>query len=157
MSLVLLFSAAVSATAAASADASVDAAVAAQVQLATVLASADAIDGVVAERDGIAFAIARGGEAYRVVATTRAQAVVAVLVTDAGRASAHPAGRLSWLARELAGAAASSIATLAVDETGAVIATTGAGTRYALIAGAGGNTAVAARWAAAWDAPAEPE
>ena len=142
MSLLLLVSAAVTA-------ASADATAAPQAELATLLASATSIDRVEARANGVAFAIERDGETYQLLATTRGAEVVAVVVADLGRAVPHAAGRFTWLAGELAGR--TSITTLAVDASCTVIATTGAGTRYAVIAGEDGNSAVAARWAASWD------
>jgi len=146
MSLVLLVHAAVTATAA-------EPTAAAQAELTTLLATADSIDAVTPAATGVAFAIDRGGEAYRITADTRAGAVVAVTVLDLGRAPAHPRGGLTWLAHELPTGAA--IATIVVDARGTVTAATTTGTRYALLAGHDGNSAVAARWAAAWDAPGD--
>jgi len=54
----------------------------------------------------------------------------------------------SWLSRELDGV---TIASLAVMGDGQVIVATSTGERYELIVATGGNAAVSARWAAAWD------
>ena len=135
---------------AAPADAVVTSPRAAQVQLAETLAAADAIHSISAHRHEIAFAIERGGEAYRVVATTRAKGkVVSLTVTDVGP-SRDDLGSLSWLSNELAEATA--VTNLRVDEDGAVTISTSDGRSYMAIPGrgSGGNVAVEARWAAAW-------
>jgi len=124
---------------------------AAQVQLAEALASADAIHAVSAHGTIVSFAIDRDGESFRIEAVTRGnREVVALTVSEAGPALGAP-GSLSWLADELAQATA--ITTLAVDEDGAVTIATSEGRAYMAIPGrgSGGNMAVEARWAAAWN------
>ena len=127
----------------------------AQVQLAETLASADAIDSVAHAGARITFAIDRDGEAYRVIVTTRANGrhrgeVIALSIEDAGP-SRGDLGSLSWLGAELAEATA--ITGLMADEDGAVTITTSDGRAYMAIPGrgSGGNAAVEARWAAAWN------
>jgi len=128
----------------------------AQVRLAVTLAEADAIHAIRRDpkRATITFAIDRDGEAFDVVATTRARGrhqgeVVALSIVDAGPALGD-VGSLSWLGAELADATA--ITRLVVDEDGAVTITTSEGHAYMAIPGrgSGGNAAVEARWAAAW-------
>ncbi len=123
----------------------------AQVRLAVTLAEADAIHAIAARRGAIVFAIDRDGEALEVVATTRRGAVTGLSITDIGPALGG-AGGLTWLGAELAEATA--ITALSVDEDGAVTITTNDGRAYMAIPGrgSGGNAAVEARWAAAWNA-----
>jgi hypothetical protein len=123
---------------------------AAQVRLAVTLAEADAIHAIGTRRGAIVFAIDRDGEAFEVVATTRKGEVTSLSITDVGIAIGD-AGGLSWLGAELADATA--ITGLAVDEDGAVTITTSDGRAYMAIPGrgSGGNAAVEARWAAAWN------
>jgi hypothetical protein len=122
-----------------------------QVQLAETLASADAIHAVSAHGTIVSFAIDRDGESFRVEAVTHGQGeVVALTVIEAGPALGDP-GSLSWLADELAQATA--VTRLTVDEDGAVTIATSEGRAYMAIPGrgSGGNMAVEARWAAAWN------
>ena len=124
---------------------------AAQVQLAEALASADAIHAVSAHGTIVSFAIDRDGESFRIEAVTRSNSeVVALTVREAGPALGDP-GSLSWLADELAQATA--VTRLVVDEDGAVTIATSDGRAYMAIPGrgSGGNIAVEARWAAAWN------
>ena len=122
--------------------------------LTTFLAGADSIDGVDARGDVVAFSIASAGEAYRITVTTRDWKLVRVVLADLGPAPRalreRTAAGFTWLAHALAHA---QIATLAVAEDGSVTIATTTGEQFAVIRGATGNTAVAARWAAAWDAP----
>ena len=122
----------------------------AQVRLAVTLAEADAIHAIAAKRGAIVFAIDRDGEAFEVIAKTRKGEVIALSIIDVGPAIGD-AGGLSWLGAELAEATA--ITGLAVDEDGAVTITTSDGRAYMAIPGrgSGGNAAVEARWAAAWN------
>jgi len=132
----------------------------AQVQLAVTLSEADAIHAVTARaRAGrtatIVFAIDRDGQTYELVATTRAKGaakgeVIALTITGLGPAIGGP-GNLSWLGAELIDATA--VTALSSDEDGAVTITTSDGRAYMAIPGrgSGGNAAVEARWAAAWD------
>lgn len=128
----------------------------AQVRLAVTLAEADAIHAITARRRTIVFTIDRDGEAYELIANTRTTGrakgeVIALSITDLGPASGL-GGSLTWLGTELAEATA--ITGLAVDADGAVTLTTNDGRAYLAIPGrgSGGNAAVEARWAAAWNA-----
>ncbi|MBL0214636.1 MAG: hypothetical protein IPQ07_12195 [Myxococcales bacterium] len=130
----------------------------AQVRLAEALAEADAIHAVGRRGQRIVFRIDRDGEALEVVVGVRTKgkargAVASLSITAVGPATGD-LGSLSWLGAELADATA--ITALAVDEDGAVTITTSDGRTYMAIPGrgSGGNAAVEARWAAAWDAPA---
>lgn len=126
---------------------------AAQVRLAEVLAEADAVHGVRSiKRHTIAFALDRGGRSLRAIAATRANGdVVSLTITEVGPAR-EDIGNLSWLASELAQTTA--VTRLAVDADGAVTITTSDDRSYMAIPGrgSGGNLAVEARWAGAWDA-----
>jgi hypothetical protein len=124
-----------------------------QAELADALASADSIDAVRADRarHTVTFAIERGGEAYEIVATTRASgAVVAVTIRARGVGTVEP-GNLTWLADVMKDVAA--VTRLSIDEDGAVTVVTSNGMRFMAIPGrgSGGNAAVEARWAAAWN------
>jgi len=129
---------------------------AAQVRLAEVLAEADAIHriaGIDAKRGAhtIAFALDRGDSSVRVIATTRARGeVISLTITPTGPARGDLGG-LSWLSPELAEAIAITRVTVARD--GAVTLTTSDDRAYRALPGrgAGSNTAVEARWTAAWD------
>ncbi|MEJ7600851.1 MAG: hypothetical protein WKG01_23300 [Kofleriaceae bacterium] len=125
----------------------------AQRRLAETLAAADSIDSVVTRDRTVSFAITRAGTAFSVAVTTRKSGEVSSLVvteTPAGRVSEH--GGLSWLSAELASGTA-AVTRLAVDEDGAVTITTRNGRTYMAIPGrgSGGNAAIEAQWAAAWD------
>ena len=127
----------------------------AQVQLAVTLSEADAIYSISARNGAITFAIDRDGQAYEVTATTRAKGkhrgeVIALTITDVGPALGD-VGNLSWLGTDLMDATA--VTTLSSDEDGAVTITTSDGRGYMAIPGrgSGGNAAVEARWAAAWN------
>ncbi len=127
----------------------------AQVRLAVALAEADSIHAIARTGTTIVFAIDDEGEAFEVIATTRARGankgeVIALSITDIGPAIGEIGG-LSWLGAELADATA--ITRLLADEDGAVTITTSDGRAYMAIPGrgSGGNAGVEARWAAAWD------
>ncbi len=130
----------------------------AQVRLAVALAEADAIHAVGRRGQQIVFTIDRDGQAFEVAAGVRTKGrargeVASLSITPVGPA-AGDVGSLSWLGAELADATA--ITALGIDEDGAVTITTSDGRTYMAIPGrgSGGNAAVEARWAAAWDAPA---
>jgi len=126
----------------------------AQVRLAELLAEADAIDAVSARRDAVVFTVERAGAMQEVVATVDARGQVVAVAFDArGDAAArdsHAHGSLGWLSRELDDALA--ITAIAVDRDGTITAITDDERRYRMIPTRDGNTAVEARWAAAWDA-----
>lgn len=103
---------------------------------------APAIAHAGAQRDAVATVDARG--------RVPALAVEPVATEPHDLAFAKPHDQFGWLASELDDALA--ITTLEVGRDGAVTALTDDDRRYRLIAGRGGNTAVEARWAAAWDA-----
>jgi hypothetical protein len=128
----------------------------AQVRLAVALAEADSIHAIARKGSTIVFAIDDDGEAFEVIATTRARGanrgeVIALSITDIGPAIG-PDGGLSWLGSELAEVTA--ITQLTADEDGAVTITTDDGRAYMAIPGrgSGGNAGVEAQWAAAWEA-----
>jgi len=129
---------------------------AAQVRLAEVLAEADAIHRIrsLDARGGahtIAFAVDHDGISLRAIATTRARGeVISLTITPTGPALGDLGG-LSWLSPELAEAIAITRVTVARD--GAVTLTTSDDRSYRALPGhgAGSNTAVEARWTAAWD------
>jgi hypothetical protein len=122
----------------------------AQVQLADALANADSIDSVHGAGNTVTFAITRGDHLIDVVATTRA-GEVSLVVEHARSGGDIELGGLTWLVDTMKETIA--IKRLDVDEDGAVMLTTDAGTRYMAIPGrgSGGNAAVEARWAAAWN------
>ena len=126
---------------------------AAQALLAQALGDADSVDWVRADAANrvVVFGIDRAGEAYEVVATTKRSGVVdTVSVRDVGRGS-HELGDLSWLADVME--ATDSVKRLVIDERDQVTLIAGDGTAYLAITGHGPyeNSAVEARWAAAWD------
>ena len=132
----------------------------AQVRLAETLAGADAIHSVTARRGMISFAITRGERSFQVAALTvskptarsaKGEIVSLTITPTAPSAAAIELGGLSWLGDELESVTA--ITHLVPDEDGAVTITTDDGRRYMAIPGrgSGGNAAVEARWAAAWD------
>lgn len=132
----------------------------AQVELAEALASADSIDGVAIQRDveaprhraTIDFTIARDHRAYHVRARTVDGEVVDVHVDATAASAAVERGPLSWLAPELADAAA--IVSLTVDRDARVAIHTDDARVYLAIPDRGTATAAEARWAAAWDGDA---
>ena len=130
----------------------------AQVRLAEELAEADAIHAIGRRGQTIVFTIDRDGEALEVVVGVRTRGKTRGQVASLSIRPVGPAtgdyGSLSWLGAELADATA--VTALAIDEDGAVTITTSDGRAYMAIPGrgSGGNAAVEARWAAAWDAPA---
>lgn len=121
----------------------------ARAQLAGALADADSIDWVRADaaHRTVTFAIDHAGEAYWLVATIDGGAVRALAIRDAGRGSLE-LGALTWLADEMQDVAA--IARLDVDGDGHVFLVTDDDRRYAVIPAHDTNSAVEARWAAAW-------
>ncbi|CAN5864103.1 hypothetical protein BH11MYX3_BH11MYX3_02250 [soil metagenome] len=128
----------------------------AQVRLAVTLAEADSIHAIARKGTRIVFAIDDDGEAFEVVATTRARGankgeVIALSITDIGPAIGQ-LGDLSWLGSELAEVTA--ITQLTADDDGSVTITTNDGRAYMALPGrgAGGNAGVEAQWAAAWEA-----
>jgi len=127
----------------------------AQVRLAEVLGTADAIHAVSAKRREVTFVISRGEQVTRVRATTTRRGEVTTLeiapIADTEAARLELGGGLSWLADELAEVTA--VTRLVADDDGAVTITTSDHRRYMAIPGrgSGGNAAVEARWAAAWD------
>jgi hypothetical protein len=130
----------------------------AQVQLAEALASADSIDSIAvtpaagARPITIAFAIEVHGEAFVLSATTASTgAITALAVADRGAARDAERGALSWLAPELDDAVA--ITSLIARADGRVVMATSDGRTYLALPmrGRDGNTAVEARWAAAWE------
>lgn len=128
----------------------------AQRQLAEALAAADSIDAVHARDRTVSFAITRAGTAFSVDATTRRSGeVVSLIVSEAPGARVSEHGGLTWLGDELASGRI-RVTRLVVDEDGAVTIATSAGRTYMAIPGrgSGGNAAVEARWAAAWDSRA---
>ena len=123
----------------------------AQVRLADLLGNADSIDGVRGDRNTFTFSITRADDAFELVATTSAGGdVTDIVIRDRVRANAGFGG-LSWLVETMQETVA--VTQLHVDEDGAVTLTTNEGMRYMAIPGrgSGGNDAVEARWAAAWD------
>ncbi len=132
----------------------------AQVRLAVTLAEADAIHAIARRGIKVVFTIDHDGEAFEVIATTRARGahkgeVIALSITDIGAAIGDPGG-LSWLGAELSEATA--VTQLRADADGAVTITTSDGRAYMAIPGrgSGGNAGVEAQWAAAWDGGHEP-
>lgn len=126
---------------------------AAQARLAEALGDADSIDWVTVDRahHRVTFAIDRAGEAYEIIATTRPSGtVVSLAIRDLGLGHVGM-GSLSWLADAMQDTAA--VSRLLVDEDGAVTLVTSEGARLMAIPGrgSGGNAAVEARWAAAWN------
>ena len=121
---------------------------AAQARLAEALADAESIDWVATQGDVISFAIDRAREAYRVDVTTEDHRVVAVAIHFVGpQPNIH--GSLTWLSREMSEIHA--VPRLDVDEDGNVTLGTDDGRAYLVIPDRhDGNTAVEARWAAAW-------
>ena len=124
---------------------------AAQARLADALADADSIESVHARAHTITFRIARTGNAFDLIAkTNRDGEVIAVTTRDRGHAE-HEIGNLSWLVDAMKETTA--VTQLGVDEDGAVTLVTIDGTRYMAIPGrgSGGNDAVEARFASAFD------
>ena len=121
----------------------------AQVRLAELLAEADAIDGVEARGRSIVFTIAHAGEPQEVVATVDTRGHVLALAVEHVSATEQN-DQFGWLARELDDALA--ITTLSVARDGTITAVTDDDRHYRMIPTRDGNTAVEARWAAAWDA-----
>lgn len=120
----------------------------AQVRLADLLADADSIDSVRANKHEFTFAIERGDTPFEIVATTDLRGVVIEVVARERIAADVDLGTLSWLADTMKQTTA--VTRLAVDEDGAVLLTTSDGMRYIAIPGrgSGGNDEVEARWAA---------
>lgn len=130
----------------------------AQVRLAEVIAEADAVHAIIPHRtkakSTVEVALDREGVAYRIVATVGAHGEVTQLVVDERGAARGEVGNLSWLSGAVENATA--IVRMAIDEDDAVTLTTDAGEAFMIIPGrgsGGGNAAVEARWAAAWDSP----
>ena len=124
----------------------------AQVRLAEVLGTADGIHSIAAKGSRVVFVIHRGEQVFRVVATTRKGEVTALEIAPIADQDLELGGGLSWLADELA--AVTAVTRLVADEDGAVTITTNDNRRYMAIPGrgsGGGNAAVEARWAAAWN------
>ena len=123
----------------------------AQVRLAEVLGAADGIHGVTVKGNQVSFVINRDEQVFRVVASTRKGEVMALSIIPVSDHGMELGGGLSWLASELEGATA--VTRLVANEDGAVTITTNDNRRYMAIPGrgSGGNAAVEARWAAAWD------
>ena len=127
----------------------------AQVELVEALASADAIEAVRAHDHVVTVAIDRDGRALDVTATIGFRgAVLALAITDTGAAHLMP-GALDWMAPELTDVAA--ITNLVVDHANVVLVTDDE-RRYLAIPARdhvrASDTAVEARWAAAWDTEA---
>ena len=121
-------------------------------QLTALLAEADSIDAVSSHGSVVEIDLVRAHESFRVAAATKDGTITSVQLFDVGPAAHTTRGALSWLSHELA---SSDVATLTVADDGAVSLTTKRGAHYALIAATGGNAAVSARWAAAWDVAAD--
>jgi len=122
---------------------------AAQARLAEAIADADSVDWVHANGHMITVAIDHAGEAFHLIATTRANRIVSLEIVDAGRAAVE-AGELTWLVGEMRDAAA--VTTFTVDHAdGRVTLVINDGRHYALAPVRGPNAAVEARWAGAWD------
>jgi hypothetical protein len=131
----------------------------AQVKLADTLAEAASIQDVVPRHHTITFAIVDQGEAIDLIATTHNGEVVELATHDRGPAlgwdgseDGTEQGGLSWLADVMQETTA--VTRLVVDRDGAVTLITSDGQRYMAIPGrgsGGGNTAVEARWADAWN------
>ena len=129
----------------------------AQVQLAVTLSEADAIHAVGTRGGVIVFAIDRDGRAAEIAVVTKGKGkgkgkgeIASLTITDLGPALGGT-GNLSWLGEEMVDVTA--VTGLSSDDDGAVTITTNDGRAYMAIPGrgSGGNTAVEARWAAAWD------
>ena len=133
----------------------------AQVRLAETLIDADAIRSVTAHGTRVSFVIEDAGLALDVVATLgRRGEIIALEIVPSSRerspAAIAPAD-LSWLGVELADVVA--ITRLVVDRRGQVTLITRTDeddipterSYRAIAKRAGGNTAVEARWTAAWD------
>jgi hypothetical protein len=130
----------------------------AQVKLADTLAEAEAITAVVPRHHEVTFAIVDNGEAIDLVATIKRGEVVALTRHDRGPAlgwdgseDGEERGGLAWLGDVMKEATA--VTKLVVDRDGAVTLITSDGQRYMAIPGrgSGGNSAVEARWADAWN------
>lgn len=130
---------------------------AAQVRLAETLAEADAVHAIVPRRanakaKAIELAVDRDGTAYRVVVAIGARGEVTGITIDERGVARGEIGSLSWLSGAVENATA--IVRMVVDEDDAVTLTTDTGEAFMIIPGrgsGGGNAAVEARWAAAWD------
>ena len=129
----------------------------AQVRLAETLIDADAIHTVTARGPRVTFVIADAGLTLDVVATIgRRGEITALEIAPASPATAAPAN-LSWLGVELADVVA--VTRLVVDGRGQVTLITRTDeddvpterSYRAIARRADGNTAVEARWSAAWD------
>jgi hypothetical protein len=127
----------------------------AQARLAEALADAESIDSVVATGDHVTFAIDRAHDAYRVDVTTRRHQIVGLEIHYVGpEPSEH--GKLTWLSRELSDVHA--VRRLRVDDEGTVTLDTDDGRSYLAIPDRhDGNTAVEARWGAAWNGSDDDE
>ena len=130
----------------------------AQARLAEMIGDADAVHSISVRRakakvKAIDIALDRDGTAYRVTATVNAHGDVTSLTIDERGTSYAELGSLSWLSPEIASSTA--ITRITVDEDDAVTLTTDTGEAFMIIPGrgSGGNAAVEARWAAAWDSP----
>jgi len=130
----------------------------AQARLAEMIGDADAVHSISVRRakakvKAIDIALDRDGTAYRVTATVNAHGDVTSLTIDERGTSYAELGSLSWLSPEIASSTA--ITRITVDEDDAVTLTTDTGDAFMIIPGrgSGGNAAVEARWAAAWDSP----
>lgn len=133
----------------------------AQARLAELIGEADAVHTIIPLRTkskhprlrGIGIALDRDGMAYNIVANINAKGEVTSLVVNERCAAYGELGNLSWLSPEIASATA--ITRITADEDDAVTLTTDAGEAFMIIPGrgSGGNSAVSARWAAAWDSP----
>jgi hypothetical protein len=106
----------------------------------------------------VTFEIVEGGEAIDLVATVKAGEVVELTRHDRGPAlgwdgseDGEERGGLAWLGDVMKEATA--VTKLVVDRDGAVTLITSDGQRYMAIPGrgSGGNAAVEARWADAWN------
>jgi hypothetical protein len=130
----------------------------AQVKLADVLAEAESIEAMIPRHHQVTFAIVDGGESVDLIATVKGGEVIEVTKHDRGPAlgwggsedGVEPGG-LSWLGDVMKDTTA--VTRLIVDRDGAVTLITSDNQRYMAIPGrgSGGNTAVEARWADAWN------
>ena len=124
---------------------------AAQARIAEALADADAVDTVTAHGDTVSFAIDHVGERFTIDVTTGANgAVLAVAIHDAGAEPADAPHAYDWLAREAGDMQA--VRALVVGDDGQITLSTGDGREYLVIPDRhDGNSAVEARWGAAWE------
>jgi hypothetical protein len=130
----------------------------AQARLAELIGTADAVHSISVRRThakatAIDVALDSDGTAYRITAHVNKRGEVIAITVDERGASTGELGSLSWLTPAIENATA--IVRVFADEDDAVTLTTDAGDAYMIIPGrgSGGNPAVEARWAAAWDSP----